>query len=824
MSVLAANATGNFNAAASWLLCRNGVQPASYTAAGVLVVDNSTPRYTGYFTPGNAADKCQGVMLYVARTPSTANDITVELLEGATVRATATISFQNAATANYGPNAGWVFFKFAAPYTYGNTTAGTWRFKAYGANTQDVEFRYASGATTTLAYYEVSDVAQAPTDNDSILVTGNGTTAGTFNTVVITPNASIALGSASVPAICQSRGGELDWGTSQAASYTWTLTGNWYIHSAEPGSYAVKCGTAANPLTASYIQKFIFVNSAANEESNLLFNEQQGAYLTNYTPPRVSFYGNFNFNQGGAAANYRGVLASDCEIGGTSLVFTTDIGLRAGGGDMLHLSSTEGTQQSETVTTSAYNSATKTATIGATTNKHAAGAFAYNLTSNCVFESSSATYGFTIKGTGYRAAAGTYMHLEMSNVEMKGRYDISVDHLTSTSVINNLKQRDIVDARTYKIGKSTSNYNIFVVTSTCYLQAFNGTINYPAFFDTASTAGYVLINSSNTTINDGLVDGLSIAPYTGFGARINRVRQQAASNYGIFFYNASVDTQFVDCEIGVVPNGITDITFNAYTATALFQARIINCSLGSASQINETVISNMEEGSYIAIQDFNQVADDHRIYRPEGVIRTSGAGQTYTATGQTGKYSLVLIPYTTHAYSTDCLNWEQTKSVIANSRVDITVKMRKNSSYGSTDRPTIYLTSNDGVIDTSVTMVDTDDTWLTYTLTGTVGSKDTFITIKYESCSLNASSEAYFYLTANIYDSAGGTASVDYIGTNLWSGGTPTLDEVNTFGIGSSVIADAVWNALTVDYVAAGSFGKQATDTRVDVNNQGLLP
>lgn len=808
------SATGTLSTAADWLQGNNNAQPASYTAASAMVVDNTSIRYTTYFTPSNATDYCAGALMYVGFSQTTSNDITCDLMEGTSVRASAVITFSRSQTAGHGPCLGWAFFKFATPYQYGNTTASTWRFRLSGANAQDVAFKYAIGGTTLLAYVEVLNATGSPTTNDSLVICGNGNVAGTYNSTTITVDTSLAIGTAAIAGLSLSRGGTLTWGDSQSASYTLTITNNIRMASSEVGQNTFVMGSAEHPLTKDYIQKLIFVNSAANNESVFFLSDNYFAYYgANQTPPNVSIYGNYQFNQN-ALSNYKSTLASTVSLGGTSIVFAEDLGLRVGGGDRLILGSTGTTGRgAEIVTTSAYDAGTKTATIGATTYEHKEGAYVRLLSCNAVIESSSSTYTTTLfSGT---PSAGTFRtHLELSHVEFYLCSGISLSQQPDTvSVFEYLRATGLSGGVGF--AKCTMLNCSLAGGASVTMSGVKCKFIDPYFVDLLTTSSPLYTGADLIEVEDGYLDGFYISMYTG-GIRNKLTNTRIfASSYGANPGQISSGCVLENVIFGSpTKNTSPDVDPGSLFTDTLYY----NCALNSDTQVSTTSPPNMTEGASIRFQLFNQTANDHRIYQPEGIIQTSGASLSDTTTRTPGAYCLKFSPFTAHDNSTAFLSWTQKKTIKANQSVVIQGYMRKNSSWGSTNRPSVYLESADGVIDTSVTMTDVDDTWELFTLAGQVGANDTYITLKYEADSHNASAAAYFAdVMCVVGDSTAGSAS-GFMCTTLWREGEPSMDDLLGGTVDGSFLSSAVWDALETDHTVTGSFGKCVSTIKKWVN------
>jgi hypothetical protein len=274
-----------------------------------------------------------------------------------------------------------------------------------------------------------------------------------------------------------------------------------------------------------------------------------------------------------------------------------------------------------------------------------------------------------------------------------------------------------------------------------------------------------------------------------------------------------------------VENAPYDISLVGNTTARVNIASMLNVICNSGSPLDTTYQNYLYATSEIRFQNINSNANDCRIYKPEGTLLTTGTGLTDTLTRTAGTYSLKLACIGTTIYnSNDTLNKTFTKAVKANSTVVWYGYMRKNSSYGATLLPKVTLTSKDGNINTSATLSNVDDTWELFSIAGSVGASDTFITLKLEAPA-NASGGACYFADMQLVigNITTGVATGFKVGT-LWKDAEPTADETLGGTVDATFLENAVWNSLTASHTTADTFGKQASDTKqLTDDNQALI-
>jgi len=790
MSWLVAAQTGNLSTAPTWYLVDHFQVPSTYAAAGVSLVDSSNPLYTPYFTPTSTSVSTVGVALYVAYVNSASSSnrvLTCDLMDGATAVATATANFIPSASDTTGGTSGMVSFKFATPFTYTSTTASNWRYRitSSGAGTNNrIYFR--SGASG-VAYFEVTSATQAPVNGDSLIITGHLTSAGTNTSVKVTVDASLTIGTNANEGLFIGKGGMCSYGDSQAAAYTITLATDCFVrcNSSKTNEYGYEMGNADHPLTVDYLQKVIYTPSA-DGLSGFIPSDQYTSYAQyNYDSARVSIVGNYNYCRNSEDNDYS-LLASGITTGGNQIVLTDDMAVTAN--STVFVLGTTTASDGEEMGVTSYNPATKTITTSSNfTKDHAAGTRVYIYNYNARFESSSSTATFyMIAYNSKRYTRGNYYYIKNLTIvdPYATHFGSSVyDAIDRTSSFQNLH---IIRPEGYFLPRAMSQ-NIIVI---------------PDSLVTASAAGTY-------------VDGLAVlpilsqtAPTLGAGTEVHNI--YLASAYVIlesgckiydgeqFDYkrgivinaSAAYDIEVHDVVFGLpLANSSSDILTNASGGT-IISARFINCGFNSAVGVDEQYLKLALNSTNLFFQLYNQKAGDHRIYTPEGIIRTCGAGQDDTTTKTSGQPSLGFYPYTDG--SGEKLKAVITKALAANQTVALYGFVRKNAAYGALTRPTIAIESSDGNIDTEYTMTDVDDTWKFFSVAGQIGASGGYLTITLSAQSLNASAAAYFAdMQLVIGDASSGVATVYKVGT-LWRGGEPTADDA----LGGTVDATYLANAM----------------------------
>jgi hypothetical protein len=704
-------------------------------------------------------------------------------------------------------------------FEYGNTTASSWRFSINaGVNPSQVLIRANSGSSTVIWAWEILNASTtAPTTGDGMYIMGNGTTLGTTNSVSVTVDSSFSGTSLSI-----SKGGQLTWGTSQAASYTLTLSGTLSVYSSASGVFGLEMGTEENPLTKDYVQTIAMTTSAYSttigNTGNPLYG---GAPCNNSTPANISMWGNYQYNQA-TADSWRTTLSAQANATATSLVFTDDLGLRAGGGDILIIEGTNGTRQTETRTTSAYDSATKTATVSALTNTHVAGAYVWLMSANAKVTVDGTRSAYIAVMPSHAAIPDSAYHstLKLGYVQTSNLNEFLNTAPTASSVIKYLRcttgnagyltiqmgmpkkrySEPYFDKCVFSAGAALS-YDYFFLG----YQALAASSNYGpsggktefrnCVFVNPIYAGATLISQySRNILTDCMVVDFGVN-FSGCGNEITNLKVNGTNNAYDLVLGSKVDN-FESFYTGLTASIYTEagslITFVAndvITNVFFYDSTIPNNEITTSD-----ISSDAAPGTKVRFQKINGNSDDCRLYAPEGHIVTTGVGLDDTTTKTTGELSLGVFP---HSTATDEFSYSIKKVVAANNTVAWYGYYRKNASYGSSTLPTVTLTSDDGAINTTATITDVDDTWVFFSLSGQVGAGTSTVSLTITAQSANASAAAYFAdMQLVIGDATSGSASGFKVGT-LWKEGEPTADEVLGGTVDGTFLRNAV-GALTV--------------------------
>jgi len=162
---------------------------------------------------------------------------------------------------------------------------------------------------------------------------------------------------------------------------------------------------------------------------------------------------------------------------------------------------------------------------------------------------------------------------------------------------------------------------------------------------------------------------------------------------------------------------------------------VINPTNNASTQYNN---NSPAYGCNSYVFQHNGNSEDNRWYQRYTVMQTSGSGLSDTTTRTAGTYALSITPST----STND-KFSRKWAIKAGRNIAITGYVMKNSSYGSSTRPTVYLESGNGEINTSATMSDVNDTWEQFIVSGGV-TEDTTFTFSMSGQSANSGAKCYF--------------------------------------------------------------------------------
>ena len=795
---LISTASGFLSPSTTWSLGGAYAFPESYTSTNNLSATNATERYTAPFT-SVAGSTTTGVILWVYVPSVASTNFWVQLYDGTTLVAGSTVTFQISSGTTVAPCHGPFFFKFGTPYLH--TGATLCKFGARSASATAVAFRYST--STTLAYLQVRADAQAPAaTGDSLFIVGGGTAAGTINSYVVTVDTSISVGNvnASTEAIQVGAGGTLTWGTSQSDSYTITSSNTIRIFSSYPGANGFEMGTSATPLSTTSVQSLIF---AAGATSKGLTTASGNSINNNYHPPSISIHGNYAFNQASQAL-YKTSASATSEIGWTTMTFTDDLGLRVGGGDLICVGASESAVQNETLTSSAYNSATKQVTFSTPfAYKHSTGTWVWNLTSNAVIKSTSSVTATFISCSGYATNSLSKPHVAIENLEMQYISQLALNVTDASSYVRYVRSRNSLPA-----GTSPMFYMPFgTISNSIYQSAANmiaGLSNLTrvdAIFTAANK--YVSVLGASLIWDGGIIDsGYIYFSGASSGCRFTDIQQYGAGA-AIYSNSNNYESYFYNFEEGRPIKNTYAVGWNSALNTIM---TLVNPIFNSDTTVRDDMLALDYADCQLRVQNADAVAGQGILYKTEGTIETSGAGMTDSTTRTVGRLAIKLTPRNDMTLSTENLYYKIMKAVPANQGVTVSCYMQRNASYGQVlaEQPQITLESSDGAINQTVSMSTTTaaSTWELILVGGQMGTTEGgYVTITVKTPTTTSGAVAY---VADMFTYVGppseGWAN-GYGCSEIWREGRPSCD----FSGGVSVQSDFLKTIISQSTAAAVS-------------------
>lgn len=461
------------------------------------------------------------------------------------------------------------------------------------------------------------------------------------------------------------------------AAVTFTINGNVLIVAGfwAAGTSGVAYGGASDSLSIQW---------AGNWGVNLASN----SYL--------AFYGNPAWNE---ASDLDRTTTSSSLTGGvtTSFTLTDDLGLRAGGGDVLVLASdSNGWLSTDLVTTSAYNSGTKTVTLtAAPTNNHASGTRIMNMSRNIEFRSSTTTR----RGFIQSSNAGT----------------------PPQSVFDHCSFRYLGNASTQVAG-------IYVTSAAAYFSFIDC-----AFFQNRQAMNLIAFNRytghdyrtftierCNFGLNDNMMlkldnyEDLYFSDCWCIGEHVMREEgefQRSEWHDCVFdsIYAISWPTgargrnvhTFRDCTFNRIDTTNKAFDTASQTQGANYQLLMENCEEDASTATLIKSQALLIESAYLNILHRDQTDGENEIQKGNGTIYVDTSVH-YASEGGSLKFD--------PSSATWPLKHTFGAPVAAGQQVKVKVYARKDSSYGSSNRPTLKVRGA-GIAEVTDTMSDVDDTW-----------------------------------------------------------------------------------------------------------------
>lgn len=283
MAVLVNRANGNWTAAGTWGLVEN----STWTAAVATQETGTTATTTAFQSSVNftvpTAQTLQGLLLKVqSRVTTAGNTITARIFNvtGAVAVANTTVTIDALDMPN---GIGWVFLKFPANATL--ATATNYQVQIQSSTASAATFYRKTATAANWTFGLVTTTTQSPAVNDQIIVTGENSAVGAYQTLTVTMDNTAATlfgpNTAGVLAVEISAKGLLAYTTAASTASLLNLDGNLYINALG----TLTMGTAAAPIPPSSTAQLVF-DCASNIQWGLTVRENGS--LTTYGQAKLS--------------------------------------------------------------------------------------------------------------------------------------------------------------------------------------------------------------------------------------------------------------------------------------------------------------------------------------------------------------------------------------------------------------------------------------------------------------------------------------------------------------------------------------------------------
>lgn len=514
----------------------------------------------------------------------------------------------------------------------------------------------------------------------------------------------------------------------------------------------IDLGKAGDTIPSSYTSTILLNYSAS------LSAEKYGMYIDN----------NAKFSAYGATRVVNTTLNSTVSAGATSCVVADATGWAVG--DLIVLPATDGTTthyDSKTITS--LSAAGPNATVGfsALTYGHAGGCDVGNFSSNVTINAYNSSYrsyvgcyhtntcptgireiaytsfrdicsnnGFNVVNTSRMLVNGNYGQLPAqavwNGISHSSSYSVTSAG-TSWGIFASLQGLVMNDIATFVVGSTA-----FSINANCNNSVNNSVVYYAG---NAVTAGYGAgpIGSSFNNCNVWGTGGHTFSIGTALNFTVNDCMVHSAPSFGtnaMLSLSAGYGVYFNRCRLGnstlIGTPSMSRIFSNqngAYLPTVF-----TDCLFPSTIGYSSPTTNNIDPTTFVEIVNRDQDTTKQSFYTSAGEwhrdnsVISRGASSIRCDT-------ITSLPQTFPGEIT----------IPAQDGVAITIKgrLRKNSSYGSSTRPTVTL-SGLGVSE-SFTMTDSTDTWEDFTLTGTPSAGyDGSLSIALTAQSTNSAGKAYF--------------------------------------------------------------------------------
>jgi len=279
-------------------------------------------------------------------------------------------------------------------------------------------------------------------------------------------------------------------------------------------------------------------------------------------------------------------------------------------------------------------------------------------------------------------------------------------------------------------------------------------------------------------------------------------------NAGVYTVNLESNAtgiRFKNCLIGdTLTGGTNDVRVGA---TALVQARFVNCGIG-ANGVGDVTAG--APGSYVRLDTYDKVANDHRCYEQRGKFQSTGDGLTDTTvhTSGAGKFAVRFEPQ----FSTNRLAWVfpvPTGNILGRTMtVAVWCKVNAAAFYAGVHLdPRLSVLYDNATTVSSTAAESTDWQLLSVTFTPTTAYGE--ITVTLDAATDATTTDAYVYWDdmAVLYPAG---YQLDLGAFDVWASALPVTPPIAT-----NLSALSVWTAQQAAGYGAGSFGN-LLNTNVD--------
>lgn len=447
MSTVLSAASGSWSSSSTWALANATAfldSEAGTTATTTSYVYSST------FTPG--AITVDGIAIKVSATAATGT-FSVELFNN-----TDTVSVTSVTVNNTDLQVGWNFFKFSSSQLL--IAAKAYKVGLKHTTSAVTVFRDATASNWSRALRTTTN--QAPAAGDQILILGELTGAGTYNTVNVTMDntATTSFGAIAYPqSICISNRGTLTWGVAGSTNYYLKVKGILDVQAG--GAYVMGSSGSRIPTSSTAVLEF---DCTANVDSGLRC--QAGS--------TYSVYG---------AAKTRWTTMTADKIATNTVITLTDTTGWVAGDTLVFASTSRTTSQFESKTILTVDSGTQVTLTAGLTNAHTG-------TGNVKCEVMNLTSNLRIRGI---------------STSLQGFISINT---TSVGIIDN--------AEVYQMGSATANKRgIDIQTTTTGSVTFSNCAIHD--FIVASSIG---VNVTNSAANNFTLSGNALYNIANIGVQI----------------------------------------------------------------------------------------------------------------------------------------------------------------------------------------------------------------------------------------------------------------------------------------------------------------